>query len=105
MFKKLENKIKELALKIHDSRLNDSKSIYEDSKRLYELTVIHKYLKNQERDADWLLHEERLKETLKDLNLDTKKTISTPHNASEIIPLIDTIKDLVTEIPESDDDK
>lgn len=105
MFKKLENKIKELALKIHQSRLNDSKSIYEDSKRLYELTVIHKYLKNQERDADWLLHEERLKETLKDLNLDTKKTISTPHNASEIIPLIDTIKDLVTEIPESDDDK
>ena len=105
MFKKLENKIKELALKIYNSSLNDSKSIYEDSKRLYELTVIHKYLKNQERDADWLLHEERLKETLKDLNLDTKKTISTPHNASEIIPLIDTIKDLVTEIPESDDDK
>ena len=105
MFKKLENKIKELALKIHNSPLNDSKSIYEDSKRLYELTVIHKYLKNQERDADWLLHEERLKETLKDLNLDTKTTISTPHNASEIIPLIDTIKDIVTEIPESDDDK
>ena len=105
MFKKLENKIKELALKIHNSSLNDSKSIYEDSKRLYELTVIHKYLKNQERDADWLLHEERLKETLKDLNLDTKTTVSTPHNASEIIPLIDTIKDLVTEIPESDDDK
>ena len=65
MFKKLENKIKELALRIHDSRLNNSKSIYEDSKRLYELTVIHKYLKNQERDADWLLHEERLKETLR----------------------------------------
>jgi len=105
VFKKLENKIKELALRIHDSRLNDSKSIYEDSKRLYELTVIHKYLNSQERDADWTLHEERLKETLKDLNLDTKKTISTPHNASEIIPLIDTIKDLVTEIPESDDDK
>ena len=105
MFKKLETKIKELALRIHNSRLHDSQSIYEDSKMLYELTVIHKYLMNQERDADWLLHEERLKETLKDLNLDTKKTISTPHNASEIIPLIDTIKDLVTEIPESDDDK
>ena len=105
MFKKLENKIKELALKIHQSRLNDSKSIYEDSKRLYELTVIHKYLKNQKKDADWLLHEERLKETLKGLNLNTKKILSTPNNASEIIPLIDTIKDLVTEIPESDDDR
>ena len=105
MFKKLENKIKELALKIHQSRLNDSKSIYEDSKILNELTVIHKYLTNQEKDADWLLYEERLKETLKSLNLETKKTITTPNNASEIIPLIDSIKDLVTEIPESDDDK
>ena len=105
MFKKLENKIKELALKIHQSRLNDLKSIYEDSKTLYELTVIHKYLTNQEKDADWLLYEERLKETLKGLNLETKKTITTPNNASEIIPLIDSIKDLVTEIPESDDDK
>ena len=105
MFKKLEKKIKELALKIHNSPLNDLKSIYEDSKRLYELTVIHKYLTNQERDSDWLLHEERLKETLKGLNLGTKKTLSTPHNASEITPLIDSIKDLVTEIPESDDDK
>ena len=105
MFKKLENKIKELALRIHNSRVNESKSIYEDSKRLFELTVIHKYLANQDRDADWLLHEERLKETLKGLNLGTKKIFSTPHNASEVTPLIDSIKDLVTEIPESDDDK
>ena len=105
MFKKLENKIKELALKIHQSRLNDSKSIYEDSKILYELTVIHKYLTNQEKDTDWLLYEERLKATLKGLNLETKKIISNPNNASEITPLIDSIKDLVTEIPESDDDK
>jgi hypothetical protein len=52
VFKKLEKKIKELALRIHDSKINDPKSIYEDSKRLYELTVIHKYLKNQERDTD-----------------------------------------------------
>ena len=105
MFKKLENRIKELALKIYESRLNEAESIYEDSKKLYELTVIHKYLSNQEKDTDWLLYEERLKETLKGLNLETKKTITTPNNASEIIPLIDSIKDLVTEIPESDDDK
>ena len=105
MFKILENKIKELALKIHKSRLNDSKSIYEDSKKLYELTIIHKYLTNQEKENDWLVYEDRLKETLKGFNLETKKTITPPNNASEIIPLIDSIKDLVTEIPESDDDK
>ena len=105
MFKKLENKIKELALKIHDSRLNDSKSIYEDSKKLYELTVIHKYLTNHEKGDDWILHEEKLKETLKSLNLETNKITTIPNNASEITPLIDSIKDLVTEIPESDDDK
>ena len=105
MFKKLEKKIKELALKIHDSKSNDLKIIYEDSKKLYELTVIHKYLTNQEKGGDWTLHEEKLKETLKSLNLETKKTITNPNNASEITPLIDSIKDLVTEIPESDDDK
>ena len=105
MFKKLENRIKELAFKIYESKLNKAESIYEDSKKLYELTVIHKYLTNQEKDTDWLLYEERLKETLKGLNLETKKTITTPNNSSEIIPLIDSIKDLVTEIPESDDDK
>ena len=105
MFKKLENRIKELALKIYESRLNEAESIYEDSKKLYELTVIHKYLSNQEKDSDWLLYEERLKATLKGLNLETKKIISNPNNASEITPLIDSIKDLVTEIPESDDDK
>ena len=71
MFKKLENKIKELALKIHDSKSNDLKSIYEDSKKLYELTVIHKYLTNHEKGDDWILHEEKLKETLKSLNLET----------------------------------
>ena len=105
MFKKLENRIKELALKIYESRLNESESIYEDSKKLYELIIIHKYLSNQENNSDWLLYEERLKETLKGLNLETKKIISTLNNASEITPLIDSIKDLVTEIPESDDDK
>ena len=105
MFKKLENKIKELALKIHDSKSNDLKSIYKDSKKLYELTVIHKYLTNQENGDDWMLHEKKLKETLKSLNLETNKITTNPNNASEITPLIDSIKDLVTEIPESDDDK
>tara|TARA_B100001027_G_C16101522_1_gene256331 strand:- start:303 stop:620 length:318 start_codon:yes stop_codon:yes gene_type:complete len=105
VFKKLENKIKELALKIHKSRSNDSKSIYENSKKLYELTIIYKYLTNQEKDNDWLVYEGRLKETLKGFNLETKKTNTPPSNAIEIIPLIDSIKDLVTEIPESDDDK
>ena len=105
MFKKLEKKIKELALKIYKSRLNDSKRIYEDSKILYELSVIHKYLSYKEKDNDWLIYEEKLKETLKSLSLETKKTITTHNNASEIIPLIDSIKDLVTEIPESHDDK
>ena len=104
MFKRLESKIKELALKIHDSRPDDFKIVYEDSKKLYELTVIHKYLSNQEKDSDWMLHEEKLKQTLQRLNLTSKKLNSTPHNSSEITPLIDSIKDLVTEIPESEDD-
>ena len=105
MFKKLENKIKELALRIHETGSNDLSSLYEESKQLYELTVLHKYLSNQHKDSEWILHEKKLKKTLQGLYLKTKKITSNPHNASEIIPLIDTIKDLVTEIPESDYDK
>ena len=39
------------------------------------------------------------------LNLNSEKSYDLPYNESEITPLIDSIKDLVTEIPESDDDK
>ena len=105
MFKKLENKIKELALRIHNTGSNDLSSIYDESKQLYDLTVLHKYLSNQHKDSEWTLYEKKLRQTLHGLNLKPKKITSTPHNASEITPLIDSIKDLVTEIPESDDDK
>jgi hypothetical protein len=46
-----------------------------------------------------------LKETLIQLDLSSEKSQDLPYNESEIIPLIDSIKDLVTEIPETDDDK
>ena len=38
MFKKIENKIKEIALQIHNS--SDNENIYEDAKYIYELAVI-----------------------------------------------------------------
>ena len=52
-----------------------------------------------------LLYSEKLKDTLRQLDLSSEKNQELPNNESEIIPLIDSIKDLVTEIPESDDDK
>ena len=103
MFKKIENKIKEIALQIHNS--SDNENIYEDSKYIYELAVIYKFLSKRKKDSQWELHSEKLKETLKKLNLNSEKAYDIPYNESEIIPLIDSIKDLVTEIPESDDDK
>ena len=42
MFKKIENKIKEIALQIYNS--SDNENIYEDSKYIYELAVIYKFL-------------------------------------------------------------
>ncbi len=103
MFKKIENKIKEIALRIHKQNSKDN-NIYEDSKRLYELAVIYNFLSNSKKDSEWTLHEARLQKTLQNLNLNSKKSIELPHNESEIIPLIDSIKDLVTEMRDSDDD-
>ena len=103
MFKKIENKIKEIALQIHNS--SDNEYIYEDAKYIYELAVIYKFLSKRKKDSQWELHSEKLNETLKKLNLNSEKPFDLPYNESEIIPLIDSIKDLVTEIPESDDDK
>ena len=103
MFKKIENKIKEIALRIHKPNSKDN-NIYEDSKRLYELAVIYNFLSNSKKDSEWTLHEARLQKTLQNLNLNSKQSIELPHNESEIIPLIDSIKDLVTEMRDSDDD-
>tara|TARA_X000000368_G_scaffold247557_1_gene195520 strand:+ start:156 stop:467 length:312 start_codon:yes stop_codon:yes gene_type:complete len=103
VFKKIENKIKEIALRIHKQNSKDN-NIYEDSKRLYELAVIYNFLSNSKKDSEWTLHEARLQKTLQNLNLNSKKSIQLPHNESEIIPLIDSIKDLVTEMRDSDDD-
>ena len=103
MFKTIENKIKEIALRIHKQNSKDN-NIYEDSKRLYELAVIYNFLSNSKKDSEWTLHEARLQKTLQNLNLNSKKSIELPHNESEIIPLIDSIKDLVTEMRDSDDD-
>tara|TARA_Y200000002_G_scaffold113050_1_gene92580 strand:- start:236 stop:547 length:312 start_codon:yes stop_codon:yes gene_type:complete len=103
VFKKIENKIKEIALRIHKQNSRDN-NIYEDSKRLYELAVIYNFLSNSKKDSEWTLHEARLQKTLQNLNLNSKKSIELPHNESEIIPLIDSIKDLVTEMRDSDDD-
>ena len=72
---------------------------------IYELAVIFKFLSKRKKDSQWELHSEKLNETLKKLNLNSEKSHDLPYNESEITPLIDSIKDLVTEIPESDDDK
>ena len=105
MFEKIENKIKEIAGKIYNSNLSDEDEIYKNAKKIYELAIIYKFLSKSKQNADWLLYSEKLKDTLRQLDLSSEKNQELPNNESEIIPLIDSIKDLVTEIPETDDDK
>ena len=105
MFEKIENKIKEIAGKIYKSSLSDQDEIYKNAKKIYELAIIYKFLSKSKQNADWVLYSEKLKETLRQLDLSSEKNQQLPYNESEIIPLIDSIKDLVTEIPETDDDK
>ena len=105
MFENIEDKIKEIAGKINKSTLSDQDEIYKNAKKIYELAVIYKFLSKSKQNADWVLYSEKLKDTLKQLDLSSEKNQELPNNESEIIPLIDSIKDLVTEITETDDDK
>ena len=105
MFKKIENKIKEIAGKIAKSNMSDQDDIYKNAKKIYELAIIYKFLSKNKQNADWALYSEKLKEALRELDLSSEKNQELPYNESEIIPLIDSIKDLVTEIPEGNDDK
>ena len=105
MFEKIESKIKEIAGKINRSNLSDQEEIYKNAKKIYELAIIYKFLSKSKQNSDWALYSEKLKETLRRLDLSSEKNQELPYNESEIIPLIDSIKDLVTEIPEIDDDK
>jgi len=105
VFENIEDKIKEIAGKINKSSLSDQDEIYRNSKKIYELAVIYKFLSKNKQNADWVLYSEKLKDTLRQLDLSSEKNQELPNNESEIIPLIDSIKDLVTEIPETDDDK
>ena len=105
MFEKTENKIKEIAEKIYKSNQSDQDEIYKNAKKIYELAIIYKFLSKSKQNADWELYSEKLKEALRQLDLSSKKNQQLSYNESEIIPLIDSIKDLVTEIPETDDDK
>lgn len=105
MFEKIKNKIKETAEKIYKSNQSDQDEIYKNAKKIYEYAIIYKFLSKSKQNADWVLYSEKLKETLRQLDLSSEKNQQLPYNESEIIPLIDSIKDLVTEIPETDDDK
>jgi len=105
VFKKIENKIKEIATKINKSKVLDWEETYNDAKEIFELAVIYKYLSKSKRNSDWVFYSKKLKETLRQLDLSSEKNEELTNNESEIIPLIDSIKDLVTEIPESGDDK
>ena len=105
MFENIEDKIKEIAGKINKSTLSDQDEIYKNAKKIYELAVIYKFLSKSKQNADWVLYSEKLKDTLSQLDLSSEKNQELPNSESEIIPLIDSIKDLVTEIPETDDDK
>ena len=105
MFEKIENKIKEIAEKIYKSNQSDQDEIYKNAKKIYEYAIIYKFLSKSKQNADWVSYSEKLKETLRQLDLSSEKNQQLPYNESEIIPLIDSIKDLVTEIPETDDDK
>ena len=73
--------------------------------RLYEISVYYKLLQEEEKQnaKKWGLHQNELKAVIDSLNPSVhKENDSTQNEDFEVPPLMDTIKNMVTEMPETE---
>ncbi len=60
--------------KITKSNQSDQDEIYKNAKKIYEYAIIYKFLSKNKQNADWVLYSEKLKETLRQLDLSSEKS-------------------------------
>ena len=109
MHTKIKNTLLHLAQKIvNQPDAITSEKTYEHIRTLYELVVVMRHLEAQEdlEETHWKLHEKQLDNILKDLvEIKTAAAMSSSKNKTEsssleIPPPVDSVNDIVTEIPE-----
>jgi len=109
MHTKIKNTLLHLAQEIvNQPDAITSEKTYEHIRTLYELVVVMRHLEAQEalEETHWELHEKQLDSILKDLvEIKASAAMSsakskTESSSLEIPPLMDSTKDIVTEIPE-----
>lgn len=105
MKRKLKEELRKLATDIITSRdMSDLDAIYESSKELYEKLAVLKFIEEKLKDVEIDVSKNVIAakfETMANsvLNANSSVPESNPHEEDIIIPGIDTIKDMVQEMP------
>ncbi|MCK0189560.1 hypothetical protein [Arenibacter sp. F20364] len=107
MKKKLKEELRKLSTEIITSRnLNDYSALYETAKELYEKLAVLKYIEEKLNEVEIDVSKNAIAakfETMANSVLSANSSVpeSNPHEEDIIIPGIDTIKDMVSEMPGS----
>jgi len=105
MKKRLKEELRKLSTEIITSRnLNDFSALYETARELYEKLAVLKYIEEKLNEVEIDVSKNAMAakfETMANsvLNANSSVPESNPHDEDIIIPGIDTIKDMVLEMP------
>jgi len=101
MRKKIQSLIQDLAQQITEQSLTDDAQLHQQLQKIYELSVVlqHQNLSNTPAQQG---QEQLIEQTLNTFDLDKRPGITPPEEQhNEVPPLMDTIKNLVDEMPEA----
>lgn len=101
MRKKIQSLIQDLAQQITEQSLTDDAQLHQQLQKIYELSVVlqHQNLSNTPAQQG---QEQVIEQTLNTFDLDKRPSITPPEEQhNEVPPLMDTIKNLVDEMPEA----
>ena len=106
MIEKLKELIEELAKEIISSSDNEQPLFWkEKAKKLYELLTVYTFIEQQkDKTSVWETQQAQFKSALSQLeNVSLKRqnrTVSTEEDSLDVAPLMDTINDILTEMPD-----
>ena len=102
MTEKIKTALVQWATNIIKDQSNwDDEKTHEAIQKIYELSIFQKMLIDQEEidQSLWERHQKKLDEVINSLTEDTNKE-KTKDDDMEVAPMMETIKNMVTEMPE-----